>query len=372
MIHSPQLNDLRDEAIAAWQKARQPILDRWRDAVGGVLPDPQDQARCLLSERLPHFLDEIAAALEQKPFMESMAAPASSPMHDPSLAHLLAGYQLLRRIAIEEMAKALGKPLPSEQSVILNQQIDRKISSAAIEHAARQAEALQAEAAAMTRFLSFVSHDLRGGINGVVLMIEVLKRELKAGEKATVLEDLETIRRSMFSTVQTLERYLTAEKFRHGQIAVRIDNVAVRELLQELESLLSAELAEHGVQLRLQVDPPDLNIRSDRQLLSLILQNLASNAIRYGRRQNVIIKADGAARGSTGFFCQFTVTDRGVGIAPEKLAQLLAPLSPGQTYGQKGMGAGLFIARHAAELLGARLWAESKLGEGSTFGLDLI
>ena len=43
----------------------------------------------------------------------------------------------------------------------------------------------------------------------------------------------------------------------------------------------------------------------------------------------------------------------------------------GETYGQKGVGLGLFIARQAADLLGARLWAESTLGEGATFHLDV-
>ena len=65
------------------------------------------------------------------------------------------------------------------------------------------------------------------------------------------------------------------------------------------------------------------------------------------------------------------VKDRGIGIAPEVLARLFKPFERGETYGQKGTGLGLTIARQAAELLGAKLSAESKPGEGAAFHLDL-
>jgi two-component system sensor histidine kinase EvgS len=53
------------------------------------------------------------------------------------------------------------------------------------------------------------------------------------------------------------------------------------------------------------------------------------------------------------------------------MSQLFAPFERGETYGQKGTGLGLTIARQAAELLGAKLSAESKPGEGASFHLDL-
>jgi len=65
------------------------------------------------------------------------------------------------------------------------------------------------------------------------------------------------------------------------------------------------------------------------------------------------------------------VIDQGPGIAPEKLEQLFAAFSRGETHGQPGTGLGLSIARQAADLLKAKLWAESKQGQGSTFQLQL-
>jgi signal transduction histidine kinase len=65
------------------------------------------------------------------------------------------------------------------------------------------------------------------------------------------------------------------------------------------------------------------------------------------------------------------VSDDGPGIPPERLEKLFAPFVRGDTGGKSGVGLGLYIARQAAEILGASLTAESKLGEGTTFSLTL-
>ncbi len=63
--------------------------------------------------------------------------------------------------------------------------------------------------------------------------------------------------------------------------------------------------------------------------------------------------------------------DQGPGIDPNKLNSLFAPFTRGETHGQDGSGLGLFIARQAADLLGATLRAESTPGQGTAFYLEL-
>jgi signal transduction histidine kinase len=65
------------------------------------------------------------------------------------------------------------------------------------------------------------------------------------------------------------------------------------------------------------------------------------------------------------------VTDQGLGIPKEKLGELFGAFTRGDTHGQPGVGLGLSIARQAADVMGAKLWAESTVGEGSTFFLEL-
>jgi signal transduction histidine kinase len=69
--------------------------------------------------------------------------------------------------------------------------------------------------------------------------------------------------------------------------------------------------------------------------------------------------------------CRISVIDGGPGIAPDAMANLFAPFTRGETYGQKGVGLGLWMARQAADLIGAKLWVESKPGDGAKFHLDL-
>ena len=110
-----------------------------------------------------------------------------------------------------------------------------------------------------------------------------------------------------------------------------------------------------------------MSITSDKELVTVILQNLVGNAVKYQPTGEVRIKVGCDGDGT----CLISVIDKGPGIAPEKLEQLFAAFSRGETHGQPGTGLGLSIARQAADLLKAKLWAESKEGQGSTFQLKL-
>jgi signal transduction histidine kinase len=230
----------------------------------------------------------------------------------------------------------------------------------------------QTEPAAMAKFLSFLSHDLRGGLNGAVLMIEVLKRQLSADPKlAGAVEDLDVVRRSILDTVATMERFLNAERLRLGHFQLKHGPVSVNDMLKEIQRSSAHTLKERGMQIDVQVDPAELVINSDRQLLVMVLSNLVSNGIKYGRRGSVTVSVKGAEAAPDGAACRFSVSDNGPGIAPEKAAKLFTPFTRGETYGQKGMGLGLYIARQASDLLGARLWVDSRPGQGCTMHLDL-
>src|SRR5213082_3287067 len=88
---------------------------------------------------------------------------------------------------------------------------------------------------AQTKYLSFLSHDLRGGLNGVLLMIEVLRRDLAAEPKfAESLEDLDVMRRSILETVQTMDRFLHAERFRKGKVQVKPSEIDLKRFINDM------------------------------------------------------------------------------------------------------------------------------------------
>src|SRR5205085_12206087 len=99
----------------------------------------------------------------------------------------------------------------------------------------QQKAELQAFADAQSKYLSFLSHDLRGGLNGVLLMIEVLRRDLVSEPKfAESLDDLDVMRRSILENVSTMDRFLHAERFRKGKVQVRPAQIDVKRLVNEV------------------------------------------------------------------------------------------------------------------------------------------
>ncbi len=368
------------EAGAAIRAAKQAILTRWRNSVTMTLPQADELTLRQLEDDLPLVLDRIAAALTSDNPSSTEELIALSPDHgrtryhqEFSLNQLLIEYHILRRIVLEEMTIVLNRSLAIEECIAVNQSIDVSLRQAAVAYADHQTASLKVEAAAMTKFLSFLSHDMRGGLNGAVLMIEVLKRELAGEPKfAPAVEDLDVVRRSILDTVSMMERFLNAEKLRHGRMPVKIATIDVPTLVAELHKGFAYQLKDKEIEMETSIDPPALQISSDRELLTMVLQNLISNAIKYTRRTNVGLAARGGKAVPANVLCRFMVSDKGPGIAPEKLQSIFAPFARGETYGQKGVGLGLFIARQAADLLGAKLWAESAPGQGTTFYFDLI
>src|SRR6267378_4168291 len=82
---------------------------------------------------------------------------------------------------------------------------------------------LQLNQEAQARYMSFLSHDLRGSLNGLVLMVEVLKREIegKAASTDEVLADLAMMKRALVDTVSTMERHVLADRLRRGVLDLK-------------------------------------------------------------------------------------------------------------------------------------------------------
>jgi signal transduction histidine kinase len=214
------------------------------------------------------------------------------------------------------------------------------------------------------KYLAFISHDIRGMLNAGLLLAEVITRQLANEPRfSESLADLDSMRRSMLETVAAMDRFLDAERLRRGKMPVAVSAI---DLATVLQNLTRSHLYDGKSLLTIDVEA-GCSVQSDRDVLQLILQNLLSNAVKYGRNREVRIRAHTRPDKAV----HITVADRGPGIAPEKLQTIFAPFSRGDTHGQQGSGLGLAIARQAADLLGAKLYAESTLGEGSTFHLEL-
>src|SRR5882762_291905 len=98
-----------------------------------------------------------------------------------------------------------------------------------------QLRELQLNQEAQARYMSFLSHDLRGSLNGLVLMVEVLKREIegKAASQDEVLADLAMMKRALVDTVSTMERHVLADRLRRGVLEIKHQPVRLADVVDE-------------------------------------------------------------------------------------------------------------------------------------------
>ena len=361
--------------IAAAVRSRiDAVMARWQQVVREKLPTADALTVEQLRDELSVMLEELAKTLESVDGVHLRGLEQVSEGHGQLRFHqsfnineLMIEYAMLRTILIDEVITELGTGLTPEQSAAMNMGIDTAMRRSVTQFAAYQSQQLKTVAEAQSKYLSFLSHDLRGGLNGVLLVVEVLKRELGGEPKfSSSIQDLDSMRKSILDTVGTMDRFLHAERFRQGKVQIKNSTVDLSETIVDLANTFRYQAKAKGIELLISVSAKT-KLFCDRDLLLLILQNLVSNAIKYTPRGKVRLGAQVTPSGGV----QISVADDGPGIAPEHIAKLFEPFIRGDTHGQDGVGLGLSIAKQAADLIGARLRVESEMGHGATFLLEM-
>lgn len=258
-----------------------------------------------------------------------------------------------REASLAEAARALEEA---------NEQLEARVEERTRELAAAKAQA-EAATASKTRFLAAASHDLLQPLHAARLFVAALGEELtEAGADARSLaRDAD---RSIATADRLLRALLNLSKLEAGGVKPEVRPVSVAELFADLEREFAASAAARG--LSLVVRPSAAWVRSDRDLLRSVLQNLIGNAIRYTDRGGVLVAA--RRRGGA---VRFEVWDSGRGIPEESRAAVFREFSRlhAGPESEPGMGLGLAIVDRVARLLGHPLDLRSRPGRGSVFAV---
>ncbi len=367
------------EAASALRRVMPGVVDEVLRRLRDEVPQLRQRPFFHLRHALPELSEQLANAFGSGPHLVTGTPcdpvtsfwPADQQPQD--LDQLLLEYQLLRETLPQALVAEMGRELFAEELSRLHSGIDLCLRQVSAHFETLQESRLQSEAAALAKYLSFLSHDLRGNLNGAMLMIEVLRRELSTEERfAEHLADLDAMRQSMLELVGTMDRFLQAERLRQGRVEVSLQSVNIAAFLEEQRRAMVRQ--HRGVEGRIEVEvsDPGMIVLTDREMLSLVIQNTLGNCVKYSEGRRVGMHAtrlsDPARPEKT---CRIQVSDSGPGMDEYVRGRLFEPFVRGIHTGKPGTGLGLFIAKQAADLLGAELTVQSRRGKGTTFTLDL-
>jgi signal transduction histidine kinase len=219
-------------------------------------------------------------------------------------------------------------------------------------------------------FLALTTHDLRSPltvISGVISFFTSGRLGELSPEQKNMVSMMERNTQSLIELVNDL---LDASKLESGTIRLEIASIDLRGVLDELRETMEPLAKEKEIEL-VETLPADLPpVQADRAKLRRIILNLLSNALKFtrkGGRVEVRVEREESQ-------VRISVSDTGVGIAPEDVARLFDKYEQARsraTRGEKGTGLGLYITRQLLELHGSEIKVESEVGKGSTFSFTL-
>ena len=259
--------------------------------------------------------------------------------------------------------------------------IDQRLQQA--ENSLRAAkETAEAANAAKSTFLTHVSHEIRTPLNGLLGMLEhVLVSSLTSEQRS----HLETAQQSGENLLAIVNGLLDHSKIEAGRLELHEESFRLRDEFDACLQPLQLRARQRGIPLTLHIAPsvPDA-VHGDRGRLRQVVLNLVDNALKFTAHGRIEVyvstteivphPAPAAGAGSVGYDLHVTVSDTGMGIAPEKLPILFQPFAQADAGIQQrfgGTGLGLAICQQLVSLMQGRISARSRPGHGSEFSFTV-
>ncbi|AEG59916.1 PAS domain-containing hybrid sensor histidine kinase/response regulator [Desulforamulus ruminis] len=229
---------------------------------------------------------------------------------------------------------------------------------------------------AKSEFLANMSHEIRTPMNGILGFAEVLAQQ---GLNQEQQESVKIIRQCGEQLMDLINDILDLSKIESGKLILEETVFSLRKMIYETVNVIEPILMEKNVEMKISIDPhlPDY-LKGDSFRIRQILNNLLSNAAKFTHEGCVEVKVQGERTlektDHRNFVLTFIVSDTGIGIPSDKLAEIFetftqADGSTTRKYG--GTGLGLTISRSLTELMGGQLQVQSEFKKGSQFSLTL-
>jgi PAS domain S-box-containing protein len=295
--------------------------------------------------RLVSFLSDASAIFADAPVSSALVLP------------LVARGQLLGVMELYTLQRTLD---PDE--VILAEDMGRR-AALAIDNA-RLHEQVTLGLRARDDMIGIVSHDLRNPVNAVKMLAgAILGAERNSGLPLDVVEHSTIIRQAAEQMDSLIRDLLDVTRIEAGRLNVETVPTDVTELLNDALGTLSPVATGKSIELRLSAEDQLPMVAADRERIRQALSNLIGNSVKFSPAGSVIdLRAE-----MTDDHVTVSVSDQGPGMNEEQLSHAFDRFWQSRRTDREGAGLGLTITRGIVEAHGGRIWAESKVGEGSTF-----
>jgi signal transduction histidine kinase len=221
-------------------------------------------------------------------------------------------------------------------------------------------------------FLALTTHDLRSPltvISGVISFFTSGRLGELSPEQKNMVSMME---RNTHNLIELVNDLLDASKLESGTMRLDLTSFDLREVINELRETMLLPLAKEKEIELVETFPADLPfVKADRAKLRRILLNLLSNALKFTQKGG---RVEICAEPKEQEHIRISVSDTGVGIAPEDVTRLFDKYEQTRsraTRGEKGTGLGLYITKQLVELHGSQITVTSEPGKGSTFSFTL-
>ena len=231
--------------------------------------------------------------------------------------------------------------------------------------------ALEDAVRARDEFISTLGHELRNPLSPIFLQLHVLRDRLRASADGMVRASeiqggVDGVLRRCKRLLDTMNRILDASAISGGRLSLVLEDVDMAEVARSVCVDRERELHLARSELRF-VAPAPVVGRWDRVRLEQVVENLVSNAMRYGAGGPIEVSVTG-----TDVDGRLVVRDHGPGIAPEDVERIFGQFERAMRRTKAGsFGIGLWVVRGICEAMRGTIRVESRAGEGATFIVTL-
>ena len=222
---------------------------------------------------------------------------------------------------------------------------------------------------AKSDFLSSMSHELRTPLNAILGFAQLMETGAPPPTPSQK-RNIGQILKAGWYLLELINEILDLSVIEAGKVTLSREPVSLVEVMLECRAMIEPQARERGIRIAFPRFDAPYFVLADRTRVKQILVNLLVNAVKYNHAGGTVTVECGPSPPDA---IRISVRDTGAGLAPEQMAQLFQPFNRiGRDGGaEEGTGIGLVVTKRLVELMGGRIGADSTVGAGSVFWVEL-